>query len=182
MRIAGSPQSVYAEEMMLVCEVILTIAMAAVIYFDATRFVIPNWLNGALLAVFPVMALLVPTSFDWVSPLIMFAVLFAAGFGLFALNIMGGGDVKLLAVLGLYVGWGRLGLEFVIYMSLIGGGLSVCLLLMRQIAPGIWLKLKLKTIPKILTVGEPVPYGLAIAGSFLWMVWGRTLPVFVISQ
>ena len=168
--------------MVIACEVILTIAMVVVIYLDATRFVIPNWLNGALFAVFPVMALLIPTSFDWLASLYMFGALFALGFGLFALNVMGGGDVKLLAVMGLYVGWSKLGLEFLFYMSLIGGALSVLLLIIRQIAPAIWIKLGLKIIPRILTIGEPIPYGLAIAGSFLFMLWSRILPVFVIGQ
>lgn len=167
--------------MILFLSVVLTIAMGVVIVLDATRFVIPNWLNGVLLALFPVVALLIPTSFDWLASVYLFAALFAVGFALFALNIMGGGDVKLLAVLGLYVGWGKLAVEFVLFMSLIGGALTLILLLLRITAPALFNRLGWQTIPKILTIGAPIPYGLAIAGSFLFLLWGRVLPVFVVS-
>jgi len=153
--------------------------MAAVIALDAARFVIPNWLNGALLALFPLIALFVPTSFDWLAALYLFVALFVAGFALFSLNIMGGGDVKLLAVLGLYIGWSKLAVEFVIIMSLIGGALTLILLLLRVVMPALCNRLGMKSIPKILTIGAPIPYGIAIAGSFLVLLWSRVLPVFV---
>lgn len=115
---------------------------------------------------------------DWFSGLLMFAALLGAGFGLFCLRVLGGGDVKLLAVLGLYTGWSENGLALIIYMAFLGGILSLLVMLARAMMPAIGVRLGLKTLPRLLTMGQPIPYGLAIAGSFLLLIWtGRLLPV-----
>ena len=156
---------------------ILTALMAMVIWLDATRYRIPNWLNGVLLVLFLPWAVWVHPQIDWISSLLMFALLLGGGFALFALRFMGGGDVKLLAVLGLYVGFSQAGLALVIYMALLGGVLSVALLALRAIVPALLPKLGIRTIPPLFSMGQPVPYGLAIAGAFLMVLWTGRLVV-----
>lgn len=150
--------------------------MAAVIFYDASRYIIPNWLNAALLLLYPVWYFIAPEPLDILSSLLMFGVLFASGFILFALRVMGGGDVKLLAVCGLYMGWGQAGVEFIIYTALLGGLLSIVLIASRLIVPLYFAKLGRTTIPLIFTMGGPVPYGLAIAGGFLIVMWLGDMP------
>lgn len=167
-------------DMVTIFAVILTVAMLAVIYLDTTRFLIPNWLNLTLLAVFLVWGFVAP-HMDWLSALYMFLALFAAGYLMFAFHIMGGGDVKLLAVCGLFVGWGQAGISFIFYTAILGGLLSLLVLALRFLLPPICARLGGKSLPALFTMGEPVPYGLAIAGAFLLLLWRNHLPGLVIG-
>ena len=85
---------------------------------------------------------------------------------LFGVGIIGGGDVKLLAAVSLWVGWARL-MEYVLAVSLLGGILGLVLLVGRKwvvVVEPYWLRLGVKT-PRVLQPGEGVPYGLAIGGG-----------------
>jgi prepilin peptidase CpaA len=159
--------------------IILLIAMFAVIYFDATRFIIPNWLVGGLLLLYPLAVFLAPNSgqpnfmpIDWQMALLAMLCAFAVGYVVFALNLMGGGDVKLIIVLSLWVGWEKL-VMFGFYFAFLGGIMSIALLLIRPIIP----HLTSKKPPRVLRNKEPVPYGLAIAGAFLLMLMNGQIPV-----
>lgn len=167
--------------MILATAIILSLIMAIVIWVDVTTYKIPNWLNGVLLGLYPVWYFLAPVDLDIISSLIMFGVLFATGFALFAIRVIGGGDVKLLAICGLYTGWNETGVALLFYMGVIGGALSFLLIMGRWIAPVISNCLHRKTLPKILTMGAPIPYGLAIAGAFLILIWMDKLPGLVIG-
>lgn len=149
---------------------VLCAAMLLVIAWDATHYIIPNWLNALLLILYPLWWFTAPAAPDWAGALGMFALCFAVGFGLFALGLMGAGDVKLLSVLGLYVGFSEAGLALIIYMALLGGVLSLLLIILRRVLAG-W-----KRRPRLLRKKEPVPYGLAIAGSFLWLLFTGRVP------
>ena len=97
--------------------------------------------------------------------------LLALGFGLFAMGLMGGGDIKLLVVCALWTGFGRLTVEFIFLTSLMGGLLVVITLLARRILPPLWLRLSpTRNLPRLLTRGQAVPYGIAIAAAFLWLL------------
>jgi len=68
---------------------------------DLKTFRISNSIPIALLFIYPIFVLVRPAAFDWIT--VGLACLFAlaafvAGLGLFALRVMGGGDVKLLSV------------------------------------------------------------------------------------
>ncbi len=163
--------------MLLVVALILSAAMLLVIYYDMVRFIIPNWLNGLLLVSYPLWVVLSPTPIDWLSGLSMFGILFAVGYVLFALNAMGGGDVKLLAICGLFTGLSEAGVALVVYMALLGGVLSILLIAIRYTLPMVWMRLcPTRNTPKLLTMGEPIPYGIAIAGGFLAVIWSGQLP------
>lgn len=158
--------------MELIAYITLTILLLLVIIIDVHSFRIPNWLNLAIMCFFPLWVLGSGAPFDWLSSLTMASVFFGVGFGLFALKIMGGGDTKLLAVLGLYTGWSEAALALVIYTALLGGVITLGTLMARYLLPPFFRALKMKTIPRLFTLGEPmVPYGPAIAGAMLIVLW-----------
>jgi len=151
--------------------------MLAVIYYDVTRYLIPNWLVGLVLLLYPAMVLLAPeANIDWQKALAASAMVFAVGYLIFMLRAMGGGDIKLMTACSLWAGMEGL-LEYFLAVAVAGGLLSVVLLILRPVMPQ-WLA-RLpgeRKIPRVLTMGEPVPYGLAIAVAFLWMLWAGKLP------
>lgn len=140
---------------------LLALAMLYVIYSDVTRYIIPNWLVVGIMLLFVLWVFIAPAPVDWLMGLLMFGVLLTFGFGLFALGIIGAGDAKLLAALGLYMGWGMHGLGFIIHMALMGGLAAIIIVTLRRIVRYAPKK------PKILTAKAPAPYGIAIAVAFL---------------
>lgn len=93
----------------------------------------------------------------------LFGVVLAIGIGLFALGAMGGGDVKLLAALALWLP-PLVFLNMAIVMSLIGGALTIAMLVWHR---------------RTGREGNPeIPYGLAIAAAALWVLAERNLNQF----
>lgn len=166
---------------MLFFLVLLTLLMLAAFYLDATRYIIPNWLNVMVILLYVVFVPTSPMPIDWLSGIYAFILVFLVGFPVFFFRLMGGGDVKLLIALALWCGLNETLAEFVIYTGLLGGALSVALLAVRPFVA--WLGAKSSKdirIPKVLTYGQDIPYGLAITTAFLIVLWnGRVagLPV-----
>lgn len=161
---------------MLVFHILLTLLLVAVFVFDVSRYLIPNWLVGLILLLYPVFYFAAPEPLDWVGALIAFGAIFAVGFTMFALRWVGGGDVKLLAVCALWVGSGKL-LDLLVYMALLGGVVTFLLIAGRPIA--VWAQSKWrpeKMLPAVLLPGEPVPYGTGIAGAMLYLIWAGEIP------
>lgn len=76
----------------------------------------------------------------------------------------------------LWVGWAH-AFEYLVGVGVLGGLLALLLLIIRPVVVFGCSRLKHPpTIPKLLTLGEPVPYGVAIAGAFLYMLWVGMLP------
>jgi prepilin peptidase CpaA len=78
--------------------------------------------------------------------------------GLFAIGALGGGDVKLLTALALWLPWQRF-LELVTAMALLGGALAGLVLF--------WARKRTAEGPL------QVPYGVAIAAAGLWVLATR---------
>ncbi len=148
--------------------------MAAVFIYDLTRYVIPNWLNLAVLLLYPVYVVLSPADVDVLYGLLALGAVFAGGFALFAFNIMGAGDIKLLCALALWCGWSETLLKLLVYTGLLGGALALGIYILRLTLPALLAKRDTDThIPRLLTHGEPVPYGLAISVAFLILLWSE---------
>lgn len=156
----------------MIITLLMAFFMCIVLYMDTTRYLIPNWLVGLVLLLYPVQLYFSPESIDWQSGLIAAGIAFAIGFLLFNFSVMGGGDVKLLAACFLWVAPSAT-IEYLLYVGIIGGVLTLLLLLSRPIVPFYIEKFggEGRDVPRLFTQGEPVPYGVAIAGAFLILLY-----------
>lgn len=163
--------------MILLFAMILTVLMITVMITDFTRFLIPNRLVLALLVLYPLLLVCVQMRPEWYYDLLVGLGMFLIGFLLFSLRIMGGGDVKLLAVCGMFVGPHPF-LAFIMGVALWGGALALFLLFAREVVPFVYARLHKApdSIPRVFTAGQPAPYGLAIAASFLCLLWSGQIP------
>ena len=156
--------------------VALSLLMLRVIYTDARFYTISNLLNVTVLFLYGVAAFLLPS--DVVTSLAAAGVIFIIGLALFALGLMGGGDVKLLTVLTLWTGWSVQSMVFLFLTAVAGGALVIVVLLLRFFLPPVLFKANpTRPIPRLLVRKEPVPYGIAIAGGFLWLLWTGGIPM-----
>jgi prepilin peptidase CpaA len=95
------------------------------------------------------------------------AVMLVVGFGLFARGFVGGGDAKMLAAAGLWVGWSAL-LPFVLVTTLAGGALAIIYKFYelvrteQQVRDFVWLR-------RVLGSNVQLPYGIAIATGAVWV-------------
>lgn len=142
-------------------------AMARAAVSDLLTLQIPNW-TCALVAV-----LFLPTAL--LSGIGLYGIalhygtgllLFVIGALLFAYGVLGGGDVKLLAAISIWIGWGNL-LPYLLVVSIFGGLLALISILLRRIKR---LPAFLSSLPW-LTPGadrkQPIPYGVAIVAAAL---------------
>jgi prepilin peptidase CpaA len=152
---------------MILLQVALLTMFPAVMIFaalsDATSFTIPNRLSLILLIGFLPVALVLGRPLGEIGlDLGVGVAALIAGIAMFAAGWIGGGDAKLFAVAGLWLGWPAVA-DFLIVTAVAGGGLAVLLLNARSSyvrsrltgAPG-W-------VERLITPGGDVPYGVAIA-------------------
>jgi len=144
---------------------LLAAALLACCWWDLKTRTIPNWLNLAIalgavafwfavgLPVWPEVALRLAVAF------VTFWVFAAA----FAMGAMGGGDVKLIAALALWLPWQAV-LVLLFLMSIAGGVLTLGYLIRHKLA---------KREEKL-----EIPYGVAIAFGGLWLISERFLNQF----
>lgn len=145
--------------------------MLWVVVSDATHYIISNTLNLVLLGLYVAAALLLPMT-PWLPAVAAAGIILAVGLGLFTLGLMGGGDIKLLVVLSLWTGWSAATAQFIFLTAIFGGVLVVLVLVLRAVLAPLWLKLRpARNLPRLLTRKQPVPYGIAIAAAFSWLLW-----------
>lgn len=135
----------------------LTIALLFASFTDLKSRRIANWLNAAIALVAP--------AFWWASGLDLWPgvaqqfgvalATFAVCAGLFAVRMMGGGDVKLLTALALWVPPAAF-LKLIVVMALAGGVLTLVF--------GAW------HITRRRRDRIAIPYGVAIAFGALWVI------------
>ncbi|MBA4782482.1 MAG: prepilin peptidase [Rhizobiales bacterium] len=133
---------------------------------DLGSYTLPNHISVILIVGFLcVMALIQP-------PLSVFAwhfgvalLVFAVGFALFAFGILGGGDVKVVSALALWLGPNDF-LNFFTLMAIFGGILALFLLIFRRL-PVSEKWLKNNAIKGLHDRNEGIPYGVAIAAAML---------------
>jgi prepilin peptidase CpaA len=136
------------------------IAIAAAVH-DVATYRIPNWMSAVLLAAFVPAALaagLEPRLIA-IDALVGLAALLV-GMGLFAGNLLGGGDAKIMAAIAPFMGLAALP-QFVLFTAVAGGGLALFALAVRRLpepqrrrGPEWWRRL---AEPR-----GPLPYGVAI--------------------
>lgn len=155
--------------------VYLVFAMLATLWFDLRHYIIPNWLAGSLLALYPLAVWLSPSEVDWPMAILGMIIMFAVGYGIFVMKWMGAGDIKLLTVCSLWVGWEHL-LDYVFTVALLGGAFVILLYVGRKLLP----RYTSRPMPRVLRDGEPAPYGVAIAIGLLLMLWQEQVPVLAV--
>ena len=145
---------------------VLPALLALAAGWDLASYTIPNMLPLAMIVAFLVFAPLAGLSGAVFGiHLAAGAVGRAAGFAVFAAGWIGGGDAKLFAAAALWFGFHDLA-AFALVASVLGGGLTLTLLLVRQIP----LPLLLARQPWLLRLHDPrggIPYGAALAAGAL---------------
>jgi prepilin peptidase CpaA len=146
--------------------VIFPLCLAIAAFSDLFTMTIPNRVSAILLGAFILIAPIAGLSVSLIGMhLAAGLAVFAACFTLFALNVMGGGDAKLLTASAVWFGFNSSLIEFLIYTSFFGGLLTVLILLMRKqentiLASGL-------PVPHLLFTAKKIPYGIAIGlGGF----------------
>ena len=146
---------------------IFPLCLAIAAFSDLFTMTIPNRVSAILACSFfllaPFSGLTMP---DVGMHIAGAAIVFAICFTLFATNVMGGGDAKLLSSAALWFGLGMPLLTFAIYVAYIGGVVTLLILALRWRAQTV-LAMGLP-VPHSLLHAKKIPYGIAIAiGGFL---------------
>ncbi len=142
----------------------LAIALVIAAFTDLRRRQIDNWLNAAIALTAPL--------YWWASGLSLWpdvAIQLGVGVGafvvfaaLFAMRMMGGGDVKLLTALALWVDPTNF-IRLLIIMAIVGGVLTLVMGVNHVLR-----KRKEKLA---------IPYGVAIATAGLWIIGSQYTPL-----
>jgi prepilin peptidase CpaA len=143
----------------------LAIALLVAAFTDIRRRQIDNWLNAVIAATAPLywwacgLSLWPDVAWQLGVALVTFAFLAV----LFAIRAMGGGDVKLLTALALWIqpAWF---LKLLVGMALIGGVLTLLM--------GAW------HVARRRKNKLAIPYGVAISAAGLWVIAAQISPAF----
>lgn len=141
-------------------------AMAFAGAMDLFTMTIPNRISMVLVAVFAALAVINGIPLEKLATHIAagFLVL-VIGFVMFAKGWLGGGDAKLLAATSLWLGFDHL-LPYMLWASVLGGGLALLLLGYRTMLPPRW-ALGQQWALHLHNGKTGMPYGIALAGAAL---------------
>ena len=148
---------------------ILAILLIAAAMEDAVRLRISNLTVGLVLVAAIVAAITAGFDLGLWQNLVVFLALLAVGTPMFAAGKLGGGDVKLLASVGLWFDFvGAVWL--LVAVALAGGVLALLVLVIRSFN---WSE-KIRRRVVLLRPGGGIPYGVAIAaGALIAMAFQR---------
>jgi prepilin peptidase CpaA len=140
---------------------------------DLCWYKIPNFLTGCYVALFLLAVFTTPDPVNFPDHLMSAAIMGVAAVLFFAMGAMGGGDVKLLAGLGLWIGMTYLP-SYLLLLSLSS------LMLVSIVLPARWITCRIlqltpqrsarQQLPRILRAKEGLPFGIAIAAAGLCLV------------
>ena len=160
------------------------LALAYAVVSDVRRLTIPNRASIVIAAAFLPAALLADLEHSVIA--VHYAIgagLLGIGFFAFSRNLMGGGDVKLLAAAGIWSGAAQLG-PYLVLVAVLGGVLAAAVLIARKLR---------KVVPFLDAVGwlggedarmQSIPYGAAIGVAAIYLfsenpalpeAWARVL-------
>lgn len=150
---------------------LLLLLLIVVIVYDSIWFRIPNLVVGAILILFVADAVRAMEVMAIVSHFGAGLVLFVIGFILYSFRLFGAGDAKLLAATGVWAGFDHLG-GHLLMLALLGGAMAILLLVLRQallfaMMSGWAGQAAASRVPRLLMVGEAIPYGVPIAVSLI---------------
>jgi prepilin peptidase CpaA len=128
---------------------------------DLVSMTISNRISLVLMAGFVLFAWLIGmnlTDFAW--HWAMFALVLFGGFALFAAGVIGGGDAKLAACAGLWLGWEN-ALSYFTLSAVIGGVLTILIIKMRA-TPLPDRVQRIGWVARLYRADEGIPYGIAL--------------------
>jgi prepilin peptidase CpaA len=141
---------------------VMPVMMVIAAITDIRSYKIPNWLTGLTALLF------IPAAIISGMPVAVMAahvatglILFFVGYGLYALRLFGGGDAKMMAAAGLWLGASQT-MMFLILTALAGGALAIVFMVLAAIqlhtemTDSSFTKSLRKLAPKL-------PYGVALA-------------------
>lgn len=136
---------------------------------DVRSYTIPHGCTLALLALYPAHVWLSPLAINLTASLLVGGTAFAVGLAFYALNRLGGGDVKLIAAAALWAGPALIA-DFAVTMAVSGGLLSLLYITHFHIAPALGfdhagLRNGLREERNSLMI--KLPYGVAISAGGL---------------
>ncbi len=146
---------------------IFPLAMLMSASMDLLTMTIPNKISLALIAGFFLLAPFVGLGWTDVAMHIGVAMaLLLVGMGMFAMGWIGGGDAKLFAATGLWLGFSTQLFDYALLASVLGGVLTLLILKLRSITvlPAF---LSFRWLLRLHDPREGVPYGVALAISGL---------------
>ncbi|MCA2406146.1 prepilin peptidase [Rhizobium leguminosarum bv. viciae 248] len=146
---------------------ILPLCLAMAAFSDLFTMTIPNRISVILIASFLVLAPFSGLGLEVIGMhLAGGAIVFSACFALFAFNVMGGGDAKLMSATALWFGLNESLLFLMTDIAMIGGLITLLILLVRAQSDTI-LAIGLP-VPNSVLLAKKIPYGIAIAiGGFM---------------
>jgi prepilin peptidase CpaA len=159
-----SSLSIFHVAILFGAALLLVIAAAS----DAQRYRIPNWVCAALLLLFPLFVMTAPGAIEWEQHAMIFGLVLASGFVMFIGNIAGAGDIKLLAVMGLWAG-PHLVAVFLVTTAIAGG-------LLALLMAGLTYIRNLSGTRAVALAKVPIPYGVAISVGGLSMFYMMSQP------
>jgi prepilin peptidase CpaA len=156
--------------------VILTVFPFAVIFaasMDLVSMKIPNRISIFMFYAFLALAPFADLSLaQFIGHFQAALLVFIPTFILFALRTLGGGDVKLLTAIALWVGMDQL-LVYVFFASLCGGALGIALLLFRTLPLPLF-AVRQDWVMRLYKPRGDMPYGIALAAAAL-LVYPETI-------
>ncbi len=132
---------------------------------DIATMEIPNWVSIAVAALFPLAAFLAHLTPLQIGLHVGVGVLaFLVGFGLFALGILGGGDVKVIAAASVWTGVAALS-PFALATTIAGGVLAFAMIVARRsMRPS---ESRPAFLNRLLSPQNGIPYAVAIAAGVI---------------
>jgi len=144
---------------------------------DAGTYRIPNRISALIAALYPVYVLAGNASggpaVDVIPALTIAATVLTIGIVLFALRVMGGGDVKLLAAVSLWAGSAHT-LDFLFITAIIGGLMALVMATPLRYSIALTFDAAGHGEVREKLLSNVIPYGIAIAGGG-WFVGARLL-------
>ncbi len=127
---------------------------------------IPNWVVVTIAALYPIYVLSAAQPVAWQGALVLAVLVFAICFALYSFRLLGGGDVKFLAVVALWAGPLQI-TAFMLSTAIIGGLLAIMAttplrLLLPYMAAATGVDADMRQLMKL-----QIPYGIAIAAGGL---------------
>ena len=148
--------------------VVFAFSMAFAAFSDLLTMTIANRVSILLIGTFAAVAPF--TGMDWATYGMHFAaggMVLAITFTLFAMGGLGGGDAKLLTSIAIWCGFSEVLVEYMLYATLLGGLLTVTLVMWRGSFSAQYAGAHFAFLEKLSRTDVGIPYGIALGAAGL---------------